>query len=120
MTAKARDRDRELAQANPNEAPPSGADLDIDDDAGMEDSGEPLTGQDALGSKVIVIHPGSQNLRIGLASDALPKTVPMVIARKWELSESEEYGGEPSPKRRRTDDGSQMEPEDMFGEDASI
>lgn len=120
MTAKARDRDRELAQANPNEAPPSGADLDMDDDAGMEDAGEPLTGQDALGSKVIVIHPGSQNLRIGLASDALPKTVPMVIARKWELSESEEYGGEPSPKRRRTDDDSQMEPEDMFGEEASM
>lgn len=120
MTAKARDRDRELAQANPNEVPPSGADLDMDDEAGMEDAGEPLTGQDALGSKVIVIHPGSQNLRIGLASDALPKTVPMVIARKWKMSESEEDGGEPSPKRRRTDDGSSMEPEDMFGEDASV
>ena len=119
MTAKARDRDRELAQANPNEAPPSGADLDMDDDAGMEDAGEPLTGQDALGSKVIVIHPGSQNLRIGLASDALPKTVPMVIARKWKMSESEEDGGEPSPKRRKTCDGSQMEPEQVFGEEVS-
>ena len=119
MTAKARDRDRELAQANPNEAPPSGADLDMDDDPGMDDTGEPLTGQDALGSKVIVIHPGSQNLRIGLASDALPKTVPMVIARQWQMSESEEDGGEPSPKRRRTDDGSQMEPEEMFGEEVS-
>ena len=117
MTAKARDRDRELAQANTNEATPSGVDLDMDDDAGMEDAGEPLTGQDALGSKVIVIHPGSQNLRIGLASDALPKTVPMVIARKWSMSESEDDGGEPSPKRRRTDDGSQMEPEEMFGEE---
>ena len=120
MTAKARDRDRELAQANPNEAPPSGADLDMDEDAGMEDAGEPLTGQDALGSKVIVIHPGSQNLRIGLASDALPKTVPMVIARKWTMSESEEDGGEPNPKRRRTDEGSPMEPEDLFGEEASL
>lgn len=119
MTAKARDRDRELAQANPNEAPPSGVDLDIEDDAGMEDAGELLTGQDALGSKVIVIHPGSQNLRIGLASDALPKTVPMVIARKWKMSESEEDGGEPSPKRRRTGDGTQMEPEQMFGDEAS-
>ena len=119
MTAKARDRDRELAQANPHEVPPSGADLDMDEDAGMEDAGEPLTGQDALGSKVIVIHPGSQNLRIGLASDALPKTVPMVIARKWKMSEFEEDGGEPSPKRRRTGDGSQMEPEQMFGEEAS-
>lgn len=118
MTAKAKDRDRELAQANPNELPLSGLDIDMDDDAGMEDAGEPLTGQDALGSKVIVIHPGSQNLRIGLASDALPKTVPMVIARKWEISESEENGGEPSPKRRRTDDGYQLEPEKMFGDDA--
>ena len=119
MTAKARDRDRELALTNPNEVPHSGADLDMDDEAGMEDTGEPLTGQDALGSKVIVVHPGSQNLRIGLASDALPKTVPMVIARKWSTSESEEDGAEPSPKRRRTDDGSQMEPEEMFGEEAS-
>ena len=120
MTAKARDRDRELAQTNPNEATPSGVDLDMDDDAGMEDAGEPLTGQDALGTKVIVIHPGSQNLRIGLASDALPKTVPMVIARKWKMSESEEDGGEPSPKRRKTGDGCQMEPEQMFGEEASV
>ena len=120
MTAKARDRDRELAQANPNEAPPSGVEIDIDDDGGMEDTGELMTGQDALGSKVIVIHPGSQNLRIGLASDALPKTVPMVIAKKCNMSESEEYGGEPSPKRRRTDDGSQMEPEQMFGDEVSV
>lgn len=117
MTAKARDRDRELAGVNPNDPAPNGVDIDMDDDAGMEDGGEPLTGQDALGSKVIVIHPGSQNLRIGLASDALPKTVPMVIARRWETSESEENEGEPSPKRRRTDDGSQLEPERMFGEE---
>ena len=90
----------------------------MDDDVGMEDAGELLTGQDALGSKVIVIHPGSQNLRIGLASDALPKTVPMAIARKWEVSESEEEGGEPSPKRRKTEDGIQTEPEIMFGDEA--
>ena len=119
MTAKARDRDLELAQVNPNEALASGVDLDMDDDAGMEDAGELLTGQDALGSKVIVIHPGSQNLRIGLASDALPKTVPMVIARKWKISEAEENGGEPSPKRRRMGDGSQMDPEHLFGDEVS-
>jgi len=119
MTAKAKDRDRELAGANANDPAPSGVDIDMDDEAGMEDGGEPLTGQDALGSKVIVIHPGSQNLRIGLASDALPKTLPMVIARRWEMSESEENKGEPSPKRRRTDDGTQLEPEKMFGEDFS-
>lgn len=117
MTATAKDKDRALAQTSLNEAPQSGVDLDIDDDVGMEDAGEPLTGQDALGSKVIVIHPGSQNLRIGLASDALPKTVPMVIARKSNVSESEENGGEPSPKRLKTEDDTQLEPEKMFGEE---
>ena len=118
MTAKAKDRDRYLAQNNSNDAPQSGADIDMNDDVDMEDSGELLTGQDALGSKVIVIHPGSQNLRIGLASDALPKTVPMVIARKWSASESEEHDSEPTPKRRKTADGDDMVPEKMFGEEA--
>lgn len=120
MTATAKDRDRALAQASLNEAPQSGVDMDIDDDVGMEDAGEPLTGQDALGSKVIVIHPGSQNLRIGLASDALPKTVPMVIARKSNVSESEENGGEPSPKRLKREDGAELEPEKMFGEEVYV
>jgi len=55
------------------------------------------------GSKTIVIHPGSQNLRIGLANDPLPKTVPMVIARKAEQSESEADAGEPKPKRRKVE-----------------
>jgi len=118
MTAKAKDRDRYLAQTSLNDAPQSGADIDMNDDVDMEDVGEPLTGQDALGSKVIIIHPGSQNLRIGLASDALPKTVPMVIARRWKMSESEE--NEPAPKRRKTDDGPEMEPEKMFGEEVRL
>ena len=117
MTAKAKDRDREMAGAIANEQNVPGADIDMEDEAGMEDGPEPLTGQDALGSKVIVIHPGSQNLRIGLASDALPKTVPMVIARKSETNESEEHGGEPRPKRRKANDGTKLEPEKMFGDD---
>ena len=117
MTTKAKDKDRELAGGVTNEPNQTGGDIDMDDEAVMEDGAEPLTGQDALGSKVIVIHPGSQNLRIGLASDALPKTTPMVIARRWKTSESEENGGEPSPKRRRTDNGTLLNPEKMFGED---
>ncbi|KAI9485473.1 MAG: hypothetical protein EXX96DRAFT_473196 [Benjaminiella poitrasii] len=32
---------------------------------------------------IIVIHPGSRNLRIGLASEAFPVSVPHVIARKY-------------------------------------
>lgn len=70
-------------------------------------------------SKVIVIHPGSQNLRIGLGSDALPKTIPMVIARRWKESECEEDGGEPSPKRMKVEGAVDAEalPEKWFGED---
>jgi len=70
-------------------------------------------------SKLMVIHPGSQNLRIGLGSDALPKTIPMVIARKWKESECEEDGGEPSPKRLKLDGAVPADalPEKWFGED---
>lgn len=117
MTTTAKDRDRALAQAKSEDFPSGDPDIDIDDEVGMEDPNGLLTGQDALGSKVIVIHPGSQNLRIGLASDALPKTVPMVIARKWRLSESEEGRGEPRPKRLKLDDSGDPEPEKMFGDD---
>jgi actin-related protein 8 len=70
-------------------------------------------------SKLIVIHPGSQNLRIGLGSDALPKTIPMVIARRWKESECEEDGGEPSPKRMKLEgaESADAQPEKWFGED---
>ena len=119
MTTNAKDRDRALAQARPGDVPGE-ADIDMEDDVGVEDAGGLLSGQDASGSKVIVIHLGSQSMRIGLANDALPKTVPMVIARKWEYSESEGKDGEPKPKRRKLDDGSIMEPEKMFGDEVSI
>lgn len=115
MTTKAKDRDRELAQSGAAEVPIADPDLDMDDDAGLDDATG--AGQEALGSKVIVIHPGSQNLRIGLANDPLPKTVPMVVARCSATSESEEGDGEPKPKRLKTDDGSSLRPEKMFGLD---
>ena len=89
--------------------------LDVDDEGGLDEMAGGSADQDASGTKVIVIHPGSQNLRIGLASDALPKTVPMVVARRWKCNESEEAGGESSPKRIKLDDGSYAEPEKMFG-----
>ena len=118
MTASAKDRDRALAQAKPNDPFPQDVDMDMDDEAGLDDMGS-SGGQGASGTKVVVIHPGSQNLRIGLASDALPKTVPMVIARKWRCSESEEYG-EPRPKRLKLEDGSTPEPEKMFGQEVGL
>lgn len=55
------------------------------------------------GSKIIVIHPGSQNLRIGFASDALPKSVPNVIAKRAEKAEFEVE--ERWPKRVRVEEG---------------
>lgn len=112
MTKSAKDRDRALAMAKPNEAPEAEAEAEADGDATMEDAEE--TPAEAAGSKVIVIHVGSQNLRIGLASDALPKTVPMVIARKSATNESEDHE-EPKPKRQKRDDGSLEEPENLFG-----
>lgn len=117
MMTKAKDKDRTRNQDYVNE--PNGADIDMEDDVGDE-AGDSLTGQEILGSRVIVIHPGSQNLRIGLANDALPKAVPMVIARKSEMNESEEDGGEPAPKRLKFEDGRPMAPEKLFGEDVSI
>ena len=117
MTTSAKDRDRALAHSKPNEPPPPDVDMDIDDDVGMDDLGGTFGGLDASGNKVIVIHPGSQNLRIGLASDALPKTIPMVIARKWRFSESEEEDKEPKPRRTTFEDGSTPDPEQMFGQE---
>ncbi|KAL8639490.1 MAG: hypothetical protein Q9228_003479 [Teloschistes exilis] len=119
MTTNAKDRDRALAQSKPGEVLAPDIELDIDDDVAMDEAGG-LVGQDAFGSKIIVIHPGSQNLRIGLAKDALPKTVPMVIARRWGTNESEEQGGEPKPKRLKFDDGTTLEPEKMFGDDVGV
>ncbi|KAF2097091.1 actin-like ATPase domain-containing protein [Rhizodiscina lignyota] len=91
----------------------------IDVNGNVVDDDAMLRVVEAHGSKIIVIHPGSQNLRVGVANDALPKTVPMVIARQARQNESEENGGEPEPKRLKTDDGEWEEPERMFGEEFS-
>ena len=110
MTKQAKDRDRALAQGRP---------VGPDGDVEMDEDQEEAEDEANSGSKTIVIHIGSQNMRIGLASDALPKTVPMVIAKKAEKSESEEGDGEPKPKRLKLDDGSLAEPEKMFGDQVS-
>lgn len=110
MTKQAKDRDRALAQGKP--VGPDG-DVELDEDP------DEVQDEMSKGTKTIVIHIGSQNLRIGLASDALPKTVPMVIAKKSQKSESEEGDGEPKPKRVKLDDGEDPEPEKQFGEEVS-
>ena len=115
MISKAKERDRTLAKGP--DADPGDQDVDMDDE-GMDDGVE-LPGTSASGSKVVVIHPGSQNLRVGLASDALPKSVPMVIARQWQHSEAEEDDGEPLPKRQKRDDGKPLPSEKQFGQEFS-
>lgn len=113
MTTAARDKDRALAQKAQEDTP----DVDMADVTGQgaEDEAE----ADEPSTKIIVIHPGSQNLRIGLATDALPKTVPMVIAKRSQQCESEENNGEPLPKRTAPaeNDENSPEPETIFGDE---
>ncbi|KAF2872033.1 hypothetical protein BDV95DRAFT_32999 [Massariosphaeria phaeospora] len=113
MVREARDKDRALAQG----APPEGAATQTEDGA-MDEGSVNFASRDDP-SRLIVLHVGSQNLRIGLGSDALPKTLPMVIARRWKASEAEENGGEPSPKRMKVEGAVPADavPEKWFGED---
>lgn len=115
MTKSAKDRDRARAMDKSTEDADAEAEADADE-ANMDD--EEDTPTEAAGSKVIVIHVGSQNLRIGLSSDALPKTMPMVIARKSSSNESEDRE-EPKPKRLKRDDGTDEDPERVFGLEVS-
>lgn len=112
MVREARDRDRALAQSNGvTMADPTAG---LDEDEQMDEVNGTTGLHEPHGSKIVVIHPGSQNLRIGLANDALPKTVPMCVARKSRKNESEQDGAEPRPKRIKTSSDS---PEKWFGEE---
>ena len=109
MVKQAQDRDRALAQGKV-----IGPDGDLEMDENEDDEEDEVSS----GAKCIVLHPGSQNLRIGLANDALPKTVPMVIARRAAQSETEEGDEGPAPKRVKLDNGLEVpEHEKKFGED---
>ncbi|KFH49068.1 actin-related protein-like protein [Hapsidospora chrysogenum ATCC 11550] len=91
LVQNARDRDRLLSKPANGELP-----LPVPDLAEDEGTATPSTGIDP--SSIIVIHPGSQNLRIGFASDALPRTIPMVLATKFPQTESELH--EALPRRQ--------------------
>ncbi|KAK5718369.1 actin-like protein arp8 [Elasticomyces elasticus] len=101
------DIDRARAQAAYDGVPYAEANP-LDEDLVMDDVGD-----ENYGLKTIVMHVGSQNLRIGLATDALPKTIPMVIARLADRPEAEV--GEPRPKRVKLDHSAP--PEEWFGEE---
>ncbi|KAK0389178.1 hypothetical protein NLU13_2753 [Sarocladium strictum] len=91
LVQSARERDRYLSKPANGELPVLVPELGEDDGAAT-----PLTGIDP--SRIIVIHPGSQNLRIGFASDALPKTIPTTLATKFPQTESEMH--EALPRRQ--------------------
>ncbi|KAK4247769.1 ARP8-like protein [Corynascus novoguineensis] len=90
LVQNAKDRDRAMNTANAN------GDVPLPLDEGEEGPAPPTGLMDP--SKIIVIHPGSQNLRIGFASDALPKTIPMTLATKYPQTESEMH--EALPRRQ--------------------
>ncbi|KAG6039948.1 hypothetical protein E4U19_002243 [Claviceps sp. Clav32 group G5] len=91
LVQSARDLDRNLSKTANGEAP-----LAVPDIADEDGGATPAGGVDP--SRIIVIHPGSQNLRIGFASDALPRTIPSVLATKFPQTESEMY--EALPRRQ--------------------
>lgn len=88
LVQNARDRDRLLSKPANGELPLPVTELPDEDSAVT-----PAVGVDS--SRIIVIHPGSQNLRIGFASDALPKTIPMTLATRFPQTESEMYDALP-------------------------
>lgn len=95
-------RDADRANARSGDAPvPDQPEEDDDEDEGMDPE------------KVIVIHLGSQNMRIGLASDALPKSVPMCTA--WKMPKTESDIKPTLPKRNKMGDTE----EETFGEEWS-
>ena len=67
------------------------------------------------GSKTIVIHPGSETLRIGRATDYAPKEVPMALARRRRTPcpssdcPSTSTGGKGKKRERREDGAESME-----------
>lgn len=102
------DVDRARAQQAADGLPFTEPDPDVDDDVALDDADA-----ENFGSKTIVIHVGSQNLRLGFATDALPKTVPMVIARKSKHTEADVH--EPKPKRVKLD--ADAPSEEVFGDE---
>src|SRR6187399_398529 len=102
LVQNAKDRDRALNNNSNGEVP-----LPVD----LEDNTDPAPILDP--TKTIVMHPGSQNLRIGFASDALPKTVPMVLATKFPPTEAE--SNEALPRRK----SEAKTPEEQYGEEWS-
>lgn len=111
LVQSAKDRDRERALNPRGEVPLLAEDVPEEEAAVPDEDGNVPVKNDP--SHIIIIHPGSQNLRIGFASDALPKTIPMTLATRFPQTESEQY--EALPRRKFE----APTPEEQYGEDWS-
>lgn len=111
---KARQGGGLAATADPATAAPGAPDSVNMDEAKVPDEAAEEEEVTRYGSKIIVIHPGSQNLRIGFASDALPKSIPNVIARRAEKAEFEFE--ERCPKRVKLDADGDVDMDGAEGE----
>lgn len=111
IVQSAKDRDRERALNPRGEVPLLADDVPEEDGGGADEDGTVPAKNDP--SRIIVIHPGSQNLRIGFASDALPKTIPMTLATRFPQTEAEQY--EALPRRQFE----AKTPEEQYGEEWS-
>lgn len=109
IVQSAKDRDRERALNPRGEVPLLAEDVPEEEGPVPDEDGAMQARNDP--SHIIVIHPGSQNLRIGFASDALPKTIPMTLATRFPQTESEQY--EALPRRQFE----AKTPEDQYGEE---
>ncbi|KAK9459618.1 uncharacterized protein V1516DRAFT_708637 [Lipomyces oligophaga] len=94
----------ELVKAKAKEdEKPVDEEMDVDDD-------------EAEGSKVIVIHLGSRNTRIGLASDTYPVTVPTVVAIRV-ANTDEENNAESKSTFKTYDDPDFLEKRKIIAQD---
>lgn len=71
---------RKAIAAQERDNTPADAANDDDDEDAEADEQE----KEPAGSKTIVLHLGSRNMRIGLASELNPRTIPLVVARRDE------------------------------------
>lgn len=109
IVQSAKDRDRERALNPRGEVPLLAEDVPEEEGPAQDEDGAGQAKNDP--SHIIVIHPGSQNLRIGFASDALPKTIPMTLATRFPQTESEQY--EALPRRQFE----AKTPDEQYGEE---
>lgn len=111
LVQSAKDRDRERALNPRGEVPLLAEDVPEEEATIPDEDGNDIAKNDP--SRIIIIHPGSQNLRIGFASDALPKTIPMALATRFPQTEAEQH--EALPRRKFE----APTPEEQYGEEWS-